>query len=234
MKVAILADVHANIFALKAVMEELDQKNVDTILVVGDIIGYYYWPKETLDLLRSDQRVTCVKGNHEVNLITAISDKKESQRLLKKYGSGYEVCKQFLNIDDVNWIDCLPNFKIIERGGDSFYLSHGDLKTLDTYIYPDAEPKILRKNLSDCTYTIFGHTHYPLLYRHKNRILINPGSVGQPRDVGGKACYALVDQLTNEVQFCRVEFDIQKVIEAAMKYDPGLPYLQNVMKRNLI
>ena len=56
MKIAFISDIHANIFALEQVYEDLDKEKVEKILVAGDLIGYYYWPKEVIDLLRSDQR----------------------------------------------------------------------------------------------------------------------------------------------------------------------------------
>lgn len=65
MKIALISDLHANIYALEAVYEELNKENVERVFVLGDIIGYYYWPKEVIGLLRRDDRFSTISGNHE-------------------------------------------------------------------------------------------------------------------------------------------------------------------------
>ena len=65
MKVAVISDVHANIYALRSVLHDLDKEGVENILVAGDLIGYYYWPSEVVKILMEDSRVHCIRGNHE-------------------------------------------------------------------------------------------------------------------------------------------------------------------------
>ena len=78
MYIAILSDIHANIYALDAVYQDFKNKNVNNILITGDIIGYYYWPKKVLKKLMSDDRVTCIAGNHENILQEVINDRDSS------------------------------------------------------------------------------------------------------------------------------------------------------------
>ena len=65
MKIAFISDIHSNIFALNSVYEDLNTEKVERIFIAGDLIGYYYWPKDVIDLIRSDDRFLCIAGNHE-------------------------------------------------------------------------------------------------------------------------------------------------------------------------
>ena len=128
MKIAILADIHANIYAFEAVLADVQKESVDKIIVAGDFIGYYYWPSEVVNICMLDSRFICVRGNHEDNLKLAFSDPTKLDSLTKKYGSSYQICIDTLNADQVNWLLSLPNFLDFKIGNTSFYVTHGSLK----------------------------------------------------------------------------------------------------------
>ena len=71
MKLAILSDIHANKFALDAVLQDIKEEAVQKIIIAGDLIGYYYWPCEVVSTCMNDKRILCIKGNHELNLSNA-------------------------------------------------------------------------------------------------------------------------------------------------------------------
>lgn len=231
MKIAVISDIHANIFALDAVYKDLEKEKVDYILVAGDLIGYYYWPKEVVDRLRSDKRVICIRGNHEDLFLESFISSDKSEVLRKKYGSGYDVCFETLSKDDITWMSELPKNIVLSIDNCSFYLSHGSLTETDEYLYPDASLDRLLKNYSDCKFTIFGHTHYPFIHTHANKALINPGSVGQPRDVGGLASYVIINTNNLSIRFKRLKFDFLSIIKIAKSKDSSLEYLWKIMER---
>jgi putative phosphoesterase len=231
MKVAVLSDIHANIHALNAVYEDLERIGVEHILVAGDLVGYYYWPNEVVDKLSSDTRVVCIRGNHEDMLESCFASEAETERIIAKYGSGLEYCKNLLDQSMLDWLSALPRSIEIDIGNASFYLHHGSLGSTDTYLYPDSSPALLEANFSTCDFTIFGHTHYPFLHHRGKQIMMNPGSVGQPRDVGGMASFAIINLDNRTIQPRRVSFDVNAVIEAARNIDPALQYLWKIMER---
>lgn len=231
MKVALISDIHANIFALKTVYLDLEKEGVDRILVIGDLIGYYYWPKEVIDILRNDYRVSCVRGNHEEVLEKTLSSNEVASSYRKKYGSGYDVCREELSEEEINWLISLPESMELDVDGCSFYMSHGSLTGVDDYLYPDASLEYIKQNYSASKFTVFGHTHYPFLHTLDNKLLINPGSVGQSRDVGGLASYVIVNTENLTVRFKRLAFDFSKLIETAKCRDPELEYLWKIMNR---
>lgn len=231
MKVALISDIHANIFALDAVYEDLEQEKVDHILVVGDLVGYYYWPKEVIERLRNDGRVICIRGNHEDILLETLSSVKKADFFRKKYGSGYDICQETLSKEDIKWLSKLPKNIELRIDDCTFYLSHGSLTETDEYLYPDTSIERLKQNYSNCRFTIFGHTHYPFIHTHENKVLINPGSVGQPRDIGGLASYAIINTENFVTRFKRLSFNFSRLVEAAKSKDSELEYLWKIMKR---
>ena len=84
MKIAFISDIHSNIYALNRVYEDLNSEKVERILVAGDLIGYYYWPKEVIDLIRSDERFLCICGNHE-EILKKVIGSKEAEKAIKKF-----------------------------------------------------------------------------------------------------------------------------------------------------
>lgn len=231
MKVAILSDIHANIFALEAVYRDLDKEAVDHILIAGDIIGYYYWPKEVLNIIKNDDRVLCVRGNHENILANIIKNPESIQKYQRKYGHGYNVCLEKLSLDELDWLVMLPESQYLSLDGCSFYMTHGSLSGVDDYLYPDAPLEELKKNYSNSMITIFGHTHYQFIHSMKDKILLNPGSVGQARDIGGLASYAIYNTSNLTIRFKRIRFDYSELTEVSKAKDSDLSYLWKIMQR---
>jgi putative phosphoesterase len=231
MKVALISDLHANIFALRAVLDDLDKENVEKILVSGDIVGYYYWPSEVIKLLQGDDRFICIRGNHEDILQNILDDDDAAARYRRKYGSGYDCCIQQLSAENLKWLKALPAHTQVTIDGMQFYLGHGSLSSTDEYLYPDAPLHELLRNYSESEFTVFGHTHYPFLHNYEGRYLLNPGSVGQPRDVGGLASYIIINSENRVIRFKRKPFDTAQIVKAACEYDPGLGYLAAIMDR---
>ena len=231
MKVAILSDIHANIFALQAVIEDLNKESVEKIIVAGDIVGYYYWPREVIELIMADSRFICIHGNHENILRDVLACTKAANRYRRKYGSGYDFCQQQLSKEHLQWLFSLPESICLDIDGMQFHVSHGTLGDLNEYLYPDAPINKLLQNYSECEFTIFGHTHYPFFHSYNNRFLLNPGSVGQPRDQGGLASYIIINSNNRVLRFKRKPFNIEPIIHTAYENDPELGYLTSIMKR---
>ena len=231
MYIAILSDIHANIYALDAVYDDFKNKNVENILIAGDIIGYYYWPKQVVQKLMNDDRVSCISGNHENILSETLSCNESSRKYKAKYGSGYQMCRNQLSKNELNWLLGLPKKLDIKIKDISFTIAHGSLDDQEKYIYPDISLKVLNDNHSASDFTVLGHTHYPFIKHKGSNVIINPGSVGQPRDISRIASYALINTENYAVTFRRVWFEIDEIVRAAQRYDPEVPYLHTVLER---
>lgn len=233
MIIAVLSDIHGNITALNAVLDDCKRYKVDRWFVLGDVVGYYYWPAEVLQQLALCNEVDMIQGNHERLLKLAIDSETERQKIRKKYGSGIDVAIETLSDEQKNQLCELPLSKIMSIDKINFLLCHGSPFDGDKYIYPNAEQSLLEQcSLPNVDFVFMGHTHYPFVTYLNNCILANPGSVGQPRDIGNLASYLIVDTANKTIVFRRVAFDAASIIAEAAVRDTTLPYLQHIFYRH--
>lgn len=231
MKLGFLGDVHGNDIALSAVLEAASKAQVDKLLVTGDLIGYYFSPRQVLSLL-DDWDHYIVSGNHEVMLACARSNPDYLSEVSKRYGSGLQVALEELDLKQLDWLCALPHPLELNFEGFRILLCHGSPWDLNHYVYPDSVERAVRFARSGKHDLIaMGHTHYPMLVDNTDCILLNPGSVGQPRDRMPGACWALVDTENRYVELRREQYDSsQLVLECKLRH-PELPFLTEVLTR---
>jgi predicted phosphodiesterase len=231
MKYAILGDIHANLEALSAVLQDAEEQGVDQVACTGDVVGYNADPKACLQIIRK-RECTLVQGNHDyyaacnesMELFTPMAQK--SIRWTRKQLSPFE--RKYLRH--------LPLIVDIE----TFTIVHSSLSNPHRWNY------IFKRKAADANFRnqfnavcFYGHTHVPLAFvkgdnslekgfyetlqiRQGYQYLINVGSVGQPRDRNPKAAYVIYDLSEQTVTIRRVDYDMeltQKKIRAA-----GLPF----------
>jgi putative phosphoesterase len=231
MKVAVLADIHANAHALNAIVSEPDFREVEHVFVLGDIIGYYYWPAETVTQLKC-YSTTMVSGNHEGLLSQSANNPEAAVRVENAYGSGINLALQSLPQTSQREICNAPSTVTVEVGGVNCLLCHGSPWHRDEYVYPDAPPEVLvRCASSKVDFVFMGHTHYPLMFSYRGTVVSNPGSVGQARDRGGQASWQILDTRNQVIVQKRTPYDVTPVVAAALERDPEIPYLSDVLRR---
>ncbi len=230
MKVALLADIHGNAAALEAVLAAARQSAVEQVLIAGDLVGYYYDIERVLSLLQPWQW-QAVRGNHEQMLDLWLAGIDRAV-VGAKYGSGVSEAAKCLSQQQLQRLVSLPATVDLELAGKQLLLCHGAPWGTDCYVYPDAAPEIIQAFFSmDRDLVVFGHTHYPVLWQHGRRMVVNPGSVGQPRDRIPGACWALWDSDTSQVVLKREQYDARPLIEKARRIDPQITYLADVLTR---
>ena len=231
MKLALLGDIHGNHLALAAVLAAAQRNNVDKLLITGDIVGYYFWPGEVIELLATWEKVV-VRGNHEEMLAVARENSDYLIQMDRKYGTGLRVALDTLSNEQLDWLVQLPHPRKLSIDGCSILLCHGSPWDLDQYIYPNAEEALLEKcSAEGHDWVVLGHTHYPMQHLRDNTTIVNPGSVGQPRNRKPGAHWALLDTETQIVTFRVESYDAGPVIEVARNRQPDLPYLAKVFTR---
>lgn len=231
MKIAILGDVHGNHLALDAVLNSAAKEKVDRLLVTGDLVGYYPFVKEVVELLGPWNRQV-VKGNHEVMLQAALSDQSYLERITKKYGSSIKIAIDTLSEAQIDVLVNLPEVIELELSGMPITLCHGSPFDVDEYIYPDSDLSKLSW-LSGITsqLIICGHTHYPMLLEWDGKKILNPGSVGQSRNGVAKAHWVLFETIEKTFKFMLEDYNINTILEAVRTTDPTNLYLQKVLTR---
>jgi putative phosphoesterase len=232
MKIGLLADIHANAHALEAVLESAKKNRVEKLLCCGDYVGYYYEPDKVMALLNEWDWIG-VSGNHEAMLMNWLNEERRSENL-KTYGSGISVAADVLTPDTSEKLCNMPIVTKLSIDKHRVMLCHGSPWDRDSYIYPDADQDTIDRMFThdpDFDLLVYGHTHYQATFNQSAKKIINPGSVGQPRDRIGGAAWALWDTTTNDVELHREEYDVHPVIEMCEAYNPDIGYLVKVLVR---
>ena len=231
MKFALLSDIHSNFYAIEAVLLAVKKRNIQKLIITGDFVGYYFWPQETLNLL-DGWDVTAIAGNHDRMLKKAIHDAEYKSEVSKKYGSGLNVAIDELDGGKIKWLMDMPDSLKLQTKHGCILLCHGSPWDVDEYIYPDLdEISLVRYSNLNVKWVVQGHTHYSMKQKVGAVTIINPGSVGQPRNRRPGAQWALLDTKLNKIDFFCEQYDMKIVIEESKKRHPDIPYLANILER---
>lgn len=202
MKIALLSDIHANLAALDAVIA--DMPPVDAILFAGDAVGYYAHPNQVCERLRAIG-ARCVRGNHD-NYVTGQAEPNAERRAA--YATDWT--REQLTAENFEWLASLPAELHLQADGFDVAVRHASPWDEETYLYPDSD-RLGDVRLDADQMLVLGHTHHPMTVAAGEGLLINPGSVGQPRDWNPAAAYALLSLPSREVEFRRVAYDVAAV-----------------------
>ena len=206
MLVGLIADVHSNAVAPRDVISALDAVGAEKILHAGDIIGYNPYPDETVELFKK-KKIISILGNHDRALITG-----DTSDFNPYAAAALRWTENIISPDNIDYIGELINVEHINLQGVRITLVHGSPRDPDEYIYPeDVESDLLK--VDDCDILVLGHTHIQFKKEYAEGIIVNPGSVGQPRDGDTRAAFAVLDTETGKIKLERASYDIEKVIE---------------------
>ncbi|QLD89871.1 metallophosphoesterase family protein [Natronomonas salina] len=208
MLVGVISDIHANRVALEAVLA--DMPDVDALVCAGDVVGYNPWPAECVDALR-ERDVPTIMGNHDRSVVTETGY--PGNRMAD---AGVHHALDELDDDQLEWLRSLPTERLCFDG--RMKLVHGHPDDPNRYTYPGLFSATL---LEDEDVLVMGHTHVQAHETFDEGVVMNPGSVGQPRDEDPRAAYSVVDLDDLTVEEHRVEYDVEAVVEAVEA--AGLP-----------
>jgi len=220
MRHAIIADIHANLAAFKAVLDHIERRGgVEEMWCLGDVVGYGPDPHQCIDLLRQYNHV-CVAGNHDWAAVgkAATSEFNPDAAVVCNWTA------QQLSPEDIEYLENLP--EVIEK--EDFTLVHGSPRQpIWEYLISIGSA---RESFAffQSQFCLVGHSHVPMVFKYdedgtcsfsqftsniglalgKNRLIINPGGVGQPRDGDPRASYAIYDNETGMVRLYRVPYAV--------------------------
>lgn len=222
MRIVILSDIHANVSALQAVLDDLHNiESFDSFAFLGDLVNYGPQPNEVIDIVDqlSQKIIVNIWGNHEYSIFGGSLDRfaTDRGRSVLQYTNSILTEESRLYLDKrMNHNGCMK-CKIDYR---PFLFIHGNLD--DPYWGKFGIDKMADERYAEFDYVISGHSHIPHYvecffpsdnkeYRNKKRtIFINPGSVGQPRNQNPYAQYGILDTLTGNYEHRSVWYDIEK------------------------
>ncbi len=210
MKILVISDVHGNIVALNEVLKEPH----DAVLFAGDIVDYGPRPEECLYKLR-ETVLFFVRGNHD-NAAGLGVDCHCSPVMHDLSVETRKFTRKVLNESELRFLANLPLISEFLLDGRKFFMVHASpTDPLFKYLKPGKTSlEEIEKEFEKVTadFVIYGHTHFPLLIkRHTGGYILNPGSVGQPRDGDPRTSYALIDTETGRVELIRKSYDLEPV-----------------------
>ncbi|MCX7821077.1 MAG: metallophosphatase family protein [Brevinematales bacterium] len=228
MKIIVLSDIHSNLEALKSILNDISKISFDLIISLGDIIGYGPDPEKCIKIIQKEGIIS-IKGNHERMLLKA-EDRVFANDIARK---AIEWTEENISTNSKIFIESLPD----RYNYGEFLFVHGSPLDHDEYILRrntaiKSIQKIREEGINFC---FFGHTHIPgifyedggfyyndNIYLDKDKYyLINPGSVGQPRDRNPKTSYLIFETEEKILTFKRIEYNISRTAEKIE--EAGLP-----------
>jgi predicted phosphodiesterase len=234
MRYLILSDIHANREAFSAVLSFVRRKRWDKAIFLGDLVGYGANPNQTVDLLRELRPLVAIRGNHD-KVCSGIEEGELFNRVALQAAMW---TRQKLTTSNLKWLNRLPEGPAVVDG--SFAISHGTPIDEDAYIFGEIEAlNVFRQTTFPVCF--FGHSHFPVVFglspdaiqtvltngpafrfklRAGVRYLINPGSIGQPRDGNPLASFAFYNSDSKVVTIHRVRYRVEqaqtKILEAGL------------------
>jgi predicted phosphodiesterase len=234
---AIISDIHSNLEALQAVLRFLRRKPIRYWLVLGDIVGYGASPNEVVRLVQGLRRRFVVRGNHD-RVAAGLDTWEDFNEVAAR---AIQWTRQKLHPAIRGFLRQLPIGPLPVPGG--MVITHGCPRDEDAYVL-EAQEALLNFEVTEAPIIWFGHTHIPIIYRqtrsgkvqtiripcaHRVRIrlrpgeryMINPGSVGQPRDHCPLTSFCVMNPATWTVTYYRLPYDIAKAQARILR--AGLP-----------
>jgi predicted phosphodiesterase len=235
MRYLVFTDIHGNLEAFEALLRFVRNKKIDRYLFLGDLVGYGASPNEVINRIRKLKPLTIIRGNHD----KAVCGYSTLENFNPVAAAAITWCRKVISKPNEQYLCRLKSGPV--KADDDVTLCHGAPFDEDYYIFGEFDAA----EAFDCLDTrvgFFGHTHFPFLYSLEDHTvqgtfiqggsreiklrkdvpyLINPGSVGQPRDRNPKGACAIYDTSTETIRFCRFDYNIQRAQRRIL--EQGLP-----------
>ncbi len=219
MRIVVVSDLHANLAAVEQVLT--DMPSYDEFYCLGDVVGYGPQPNEVVETLKGQNPTVILGGNHDHAVVTG-----DTSGFVEHAVKAIQWTRQNTSQQNLSFLETLRPSARRSIGKQSVALYHGSPRDpFNEYIFPGTPETVLREliELSKATVLLQGHTHIPMAFRDGSSIILNPGSVGQPRDGDPRASYMILEfdgkNVNHRVR--RVQYDVEKTSQAILAN--GLP-----------
>ena len=209
MRILLLADIHANWPALQAINETFD-----ACIVLGDLVDYGLEPTPCIQWVKN-RATYAVRGNHDHGVAQFV---KVQGKNGFKYLTGVtrQVTQERISADDRRFLGNLPVSKRVTLDGVKYLMVHATPRDpMDEYSIADVDFWSRRLVGVDAQVICVGHTHHPFTLEVGDKLVINPGSVGQPRDGDPRASYAIIEN--HRVELKRIEYPVENTVTTVLQ-----------------
>ena len=229
MRTAVISDIHANLEALQAVLDHIDTQNVDRIICLGDILGYGPSPVECVDLV-AERCEWSLMGNHDFGVLYEPTNFNVAAEQAAYWSREQFDLESDNGMSAKRW-EFLSRLRVRVLEDDFLYVHGTPRRPINEYLFPEdaLNSPVKMQQIFELVekYALVGHTHVPGVFTDEpdfyppddldgvykldgeDKAIINPGSVGQPRDLDPRASYVIIED--DCVRFFRLEYDIDAV-----------------------
>jgi putative phosphoesterase len=221
---AVFSDVHGNLPALEATLEDMGRKGISAVICLGDLVGYGPFPNEVVALIR-ERGIPTIMGNYDQGIGYSTGDcgcayRTEEQRL--EGAISLKWTEEVVTAETRAFLRSLEDRFIVETPWGEILAVHGSPRRINEYLFEDRPESTMARLARDNPYRaiLFGHTHIPYVRQVKGMTFVNVGSAGRPKDGDWRACYALIDPSVSPkegalaVEFLRVPYDYERLAAA--------------------
>jgi phosphoesterase, MJ0936 family len=213
MKIAVISDVHGNVDALSTFLEDVVTENVDTIICLGDLVGYGPYPNEVISLIRK-KHIVCIKGNYDNSVV----DNEYSyirETAINSFSLPWTVNE--LTEENRLFLQNLPSTMTLTIGDKELLFVHGSPNKINEYLLKNADNTLNIMNSINEDILFCAHTHIPDIKEFSNKLYINCGSIGKPKIS------------RPNITYCLFNIDSEGIVSTNIK---EIPYtFNNLVKR---
>lgn len=212
MKIAVISDIHANIYALINLLEDIDNEKVDTIICLGDLVGYGPHPNEVISMIRR-RHILCIKGNYDSSVVdNEYSYIRETP--INSFSLPWTVGE--LREENRIYLQNLPSTLSLNICNRNFLFVHGSPNKINEYLFENGDNTTeIMKSLNEDV-LICAHTHLPSTKDFNGKIYINCGSVGKPKIGRPNSTYCILNINNKDgmkVQVKEIPYSFNRIIK---------------------
>jgi putative phosphoesterase len=224
-KIAVIADIHANLNALEAVLQDAEHRGITVFLNAGDLIGFGAFPNEVIQTLYSKNALSVI-GNYDLEVL----DKNNREKGPKKFALEY--ARKTLAKAYETYLRTLPSKLELEIAHKKLLMIHGTPDSVDEHLYHDTPEERFQEvaKTAGADIIVFDHSHKQFTKKAGETLFINPGSVGRPGDGNPQAAYAAINASPFSVELVRVNYDVGAAVDALRKIGAPESYAQMLLR----
>ncbi len=224
-KIAVIADIHANLNALEAVLQDAERRGITVFLNAGDVIGFGAFPNEVIQALYSKNALSVI-GNYDLEVL----DKNNRGKGPKKFALQY--ARKTLSKAYETYLRTLPSKLELEIAHKKLLMIHGTPDAVDEHLYHDTPEERFQElaKTAGADIIVFDHSHEQFTKKAGEALFVNPGSVGRPMDGNPQAAYAAITASPFSVELIRVSYDVEAAADALRKIGAPESYAQMLLR----
>lgn len=215
MRIAVISDVHSNIYALDNVILDIKERNVDMVVCTGDLVGYATRPNEVINKIK-EEKILTIMGNYDeaignCKIICGCDypDPKDAE----KAGLSMHFTGQVTTEENKKYLRNLPKEAIFTFNNITIRFVHGSTRVINEYLKENSKEadEVMSELVEDIL--VCGHTHIPYTKYYGEKLLVNAGSIGKPKTNKADANYVILDICDSkvDVEIIEVEYDFEKI-----------------------